>query len=160
MREIKEIIVHCSATKIGQPYTIDKIDIAHRNQGWNGIGYHYVIYADGSVHKGRNEEAVGAHCSGRNTNSLGLCYIGGLDENGKAADTRTEAQRQSMRRLIRQLIMDYPTIKQVIGHRDTSPDLNGNGKVDKEEWVKACPCFDAIPEYKSLVNNWNSEVLE
>lgn len=155
MREINEIIVHCSATKEGQPYSVEQMDRDHRSRGWNGIGYHYVIHADGTIERGRPESLPGAHCKGRNSTSIGICYIGGLDRHGKEKDTRTEAQRQAMRELIRRLILQYPSIKRVMGHRDASPDLNGNGVVDPWERVKACPCFDAIQEFATLLEIWN-----
>ncbi|MDE5868664.1 MAG: N-acetylmuramoyl-L-alanine amidase, partial [Muribaculaceae bacterium] len=83
------------------------------------------------------------------------CYIGGLDArdtNGRMIkDTRTPAQKASLVKLIKELKAKYPTIKRVIGHRDTSPDRNGNGIIEPFEFIKGCPCFDAEPEYKHLV---------
>lgn len=89
MRKIKEIIIHCSATKEGRDYTIADIDRWHRDRGFFCIGYHFVIYRDGSIHVGRSVEEVGAHCRGHNLVSIGICYIGGLSKNGKPKDTRT-----------------------------------------------------------------------
>ena len=93
MRNIDSIIVHCSATKAGQDFTATDIDRWHRERGFNGIGYHYVIRLDGKLEKGRDVALAGAHCKGWNERSVGICYIGGLDENGRPADTRTNAQK-------------------------------------------------------------------
>ena len=83
MRKITKIIVHCSATPEGRDYTVADIDRWHRQKGWNGIGYHFVIYRDGSVHTGRDVEVMGAHCTGQNANSIGVCYIGGMTADNK-----------------------------------------------------------------------------
>lgn len=142
MRKIDAIIVHCSATKAWQDFTAKDIDCWHRKRGFDGIGYHYVIRLNGKIEKGRSVEYPGAHCPDWNTRSIGICYIGGLDANGKPADTRTKAQKRILYQLIRELQRDYPGINLVIGHRDTSPDLNRNGVIEPCEFVKACPCFD------------------
>ena len=141
MRNIDSIIVHCSATKAGQDFTATDIDRWHRERGFNGIGYHYVIRLDGKLEKGRDVALAGAHCKGWNEQSIGICYIGGLDENGRPADTRTNAQKRVLYQIIMDLQREY-NILQVLGHRDTSPDLNGDGVIEPYEYVKACPCFD------------------
>ncbi len=148
-RKINKIVVHCSATKEGKDHTVEDIKHWHKQRGFADIGYHYVIYRDGSVHKGRPESIAGAHVQGHNRDSIGVCYIGGLDANGKAKDTRTEAQRRTLVVLLRSLKAKYPNAR-IVGHRDLSPDLNGNGKVDRWEWMKECPSFDAEEEYKYL----------
>lgn len=141
MRKIDSIIIHCSATKAGQDFTAADIDRWHRERGFNGIGYHYVIRLDGKLEKGRDVSLTGAHCKGWNERSIGICYIGGLDENGRPADTRTNAQKRVLYQMIMDLQREY-NILQVLGHRDTSPDLNGDGVIEPYEYVKACPCFD------------------
>lgn len=141
MRKIDTIIIHCSATKRGADFSAADIDRWHRQRGFRGIGYHYVIRPDGTIEEGRPVEEIGAHCKGWNQHSIGICYIGGLDGLGHPADTRTDAQKRAMRELVIQLQSVYP-IKGVIGHRDTSPDCNGNGVVEPWEYIKACPCFD------------------
>lgn len=141
MRKIDSIIIHCSATKAGQDFTAADIDRWHRERGFNGIGYHYVIRLDGKLEKGRDVSLTGAHCKGWNERSIGICYIGGLDENGRPADTRTDAQKRVLYQMIMDLQREY-NILQVLGHRDTSPDLNGDGVIEPYEYVKACPCFD------------------
>lgn len=151
-RFINEIIVHCSATPEGRDFSVAQIRACHLARKFNDIGYHYVIYRDGSIHVGRSEALVGAHTPGHNTNSIGICYIGGYATDGKTCkDTRTPAQKSALVSLIKTLIAKYPTIKEVMGHRDTSPDLNHNGIIEPFEYIKGCPCFDAIPEYKSLL---------
>lgn len=132
MRHINEIIIHCSATPEGRDYTVADIDRWHKARGWRGIGYHYVIYRDGSVHAGRPVEQIGAHCTGHNANSIGICYIGGVAADGKTPkDTRTPAQRIALRELVEELMAKYPEAT-VHGHREFAP--------------KACPSFDVQTE--------------
>ena len=130
MRQIKEIIIHCSATAEDRDYTVADIDRWHRARGFRKVGYHFVIYRDGSVHAGRSVNEVGAHCTGHNAFSIGICYIGGLSKDGTPKDTRTPAQRESMLALIEQLKEDYPDAT-IHGHNEYAN--------------KACPCFK-VPE--------------
>ena len=98
MRKIREIIIHCSATKEGRNFTVADIDRWHRERGMRCIGYHFVIYRDGSIHVGRAIEEVGAHCKAHNSISIGICYIGGLSKKGKPKDTRTRDQKAAIDR--------------------------------------------------------------
>lgn len=135
-RSINEIIVHCTASYEGQPMTVEAIRRMHiRERGWSDIGYHYVVYLDGSIHEGRNVNISGAHCTGHNTHSIGVVYVGGLLRNGKAADTRTPAQKAGLLKLLKELKRLYPKAT-IHGHREYAN--------------KACPCFDAKAEYKNL----------
>ena len=134
MRKIDSIIIHCSATKVGQDFTAADIDRWHRERGFNGIGYHYVVCLDGRLERGRDISLAGAHCKGWNEHSIGICYIGGLDVNGHPADTRTKAQKRVLYQLIMDLQKEYG-ILQVLGHRDTSPDLNEDGVIEANEYV-------------------------
>lgn len=135
-RNIKELIVHCSATPEGKDFTVSQIREWHLQRGFSDIGYHYVIYRDGSIHIGRDESVIGAHCTGHNTNSIGVCYIGGCASDGKTPkDTRTTEQKQSLVKLLKELKTKYPQAS-IHGHRDFSS--------------KACPSFDATKEYSSL----------
>ena len=134
MRSIDKIIVHCSATREGQHVTVQQIRQWHLQRNFADIGYHYVIYLDGSVHKGRPLEKAGAHCKGQNAHSIGICYVGGLDRQGKPKDTRTAAQKAALLTLIRELRQRFPRAT-VHGHREFAN--------------KACPCFDC-KEYKSI----------
>lgn len=113
----------------------------HRKRGFAQIGYHYVIDLQGNIRVGRPVHMVGAHTTGYNTGSIGICYVGGLDKKGNAKDTRTYAQKNAMYKLVKALLMKY-NIVEVKGHRDYSPDKNGDGKISKYEWIKACPCFE------------------
>lgn len=149
-RKITELILHCTASREGVNQTVSSIRNCHiRDRKWSDIGYHFVIYLDGSIHKGRPLDKIGAHCSGHNSYSIGICYVGGLDKNKNPKDTRTDAQKKGLLELLTQLKKQYPNAK-IIGHRDTSPDLNGNGTVEPSEWIKSCPCFDATKEYSKI----------
>lgn len=135
-RNIKELIVHCSATPEGKDYSVDTIRQWHLQRGFSDIGYHYVVYRDGSIHIGRDESVIGAHCTGHNTNSIGVCYIGGVATDGKTPkDTRTAEQKQSLVKLLKELKIKYPQAS-IYGHRDFAN--------------KACPSFDATKEFSSL----------
>lgn len=141
-RTITDIIVHCTATPEGKGVTVAAIKSGHLARGFKDIGYHYVIDLDGTINKGRDEGIIGAHCTGFNAHSIGISYIGGVKTDGTTPkDTRTAAQKTAMARLVRELLQRYPDAK-VKGHRDYSPDLNGNGTVEPTEWIKACPCFE------------------
>ena len=142
MRKINLLAVHCTATLEGRPFTRADIDAMHRRQGWSEIGYHYLIELDGKVAEGRNVERIGSHIKGHNANSIGICY-------GKAKDTRTDAQKASLEKLLRELRGSYP-IAIIRGHRDLSPDKNGNGVVEPHEWLKMCPCFDVAAWCRSI----------
>jgi N-acetylmuramoyl-L-alanine amidase len=150
MRKINLIVVHCSATPEGRDVTAADINKMHIARGFKKIGYHYVVRLDGTVETGRKENEIGAHAKGYNANSIGVCYVGGLASDGKTPkDTRTPAQKSALKKLLHTLKQRYPDAR-IVGHRDLSPDTNHNGKVDKWEWIKACPCFDAIPEYANI----------
>lgn len=151
--DIDAIVIHCSATREGQDVRASDIKKWHLERGFADIGYNYVIDLDGTVELGRPTSMDGAHCntsgvSGKsyNKHSIGICYIGGLDKDGNAKDTRTDAQKLALWNLVNELTMEYP-ITEVIGHRDASPDLNGDGKISKNEWIKTCPCFDVMEEF-------------
>ncbi|NDW17767.1 N-acetylmuramoyl-L-alanine amidase [Dysgonomonas sp. 216] len=133
MRKIDKIILHCAATKEGQHFTVEDIDKWHKQRGFKKIGYHFVIYLDGSVHKGRDLSEIGAHCLNQNANSIGICYIGGLDSNGKPKDTRTLAQINAMHKLVETLQSKFDNLT-IHGHNEFAN--------------KACPCFDVKKEFK------------
>tara|TARA_R110002020_G_scaffold17516_10_gene61455 strand:- start:30 stop:434 length:405 start_codon:yes stop_codon:yes gene_type:complete len=133
MRRIDKIIIHCSATNESQDFCVRDIDRWHKARGWSEIGYHFVIKLDGTLEVGRDIEKVGAHCFGHNKRSIGICYIGGCDENGKPKDTRTEKQKRALRSIVGILKQDYPKAT-VHGHNELC-----NGK-------KACPSFEVKTE--------------
>ena len=133
MRTINEIIIHCSATREGLPVTVDDIRRFHVMQrGWRDIGYHYVVTLDGAIHVGRPESQVGAHCLGHNAHSIGVCYVGGVDGDGRPKDTRNAAQKAALRALVKRLQAKYRSAT-VHGHCEFAN--------------KACPCFDVRAEF-------------
>lgn len=150
MRNINLIVIHCSGTREDRDFTEYDLDTCHRRRGFKGPGYHFFIRKNGSIKTTREINRIGAHVRGYNANSIGICYEGGLDTHGKSKDTRTSWQKHSLQVLLKVLINDYPGCK-ICGHRDLSPDLNGNGEIEPEEWIKDCPCFDAGKEYQKLV---------
>ena len=136
MRNINKIIIHCSATPEGKEFSVDDIRRWHLQRGFADIGYHFVIYLDGSVHVGRPLAKASAHCKGHNAHSVGVCYIGGCEAHSqKPKDTRTEEQKRSLVRLITELRQQFPNAS-VHGHREFAN--------------KACPSFNAREEYKNL----------
>ena len=159
MNKIDSIIIHCSATRAGQDFRAKDIDHIHKKRGFAQIGYNFIIDLDGTVENGRPLSIDGAHCNTKgfsevsyNKHSIGICYIGGLDITGQPADTRTEAQKNALRDLVAKLCKEYDIVE-LLGHRDTSPDLNGNGEVEPAEYIKACPCFDVRSEFSNFLRN-------
>lgn len=138
MREINKVILHCSDTIEGAHIDVDTIRQWHKARGWNDIGYHYVIYLDGTIHKGRDLDIVGAHCRGNNKDSIGVCYIGGRSaKENKPADTMTAEQELGWLQLWYALKTLFGNIK-LHGHNEFSE--------------KACPSFDVQEKYKFLIN--------
>jgi len=137
MRPLDKIILHCSATREGQHITVETIRQWHLKRGWSDIGYHYVIYLDGSIHKGRPIEKVGAHTSGQNTGSIGICYVGGVEKDGKTPkDTMTDLQETAMVNLIKALREEYGNMT-LHGHNEFA--------------AKACPSFKVYEKYDWLL---------
>lgn len=145
MRKIDMIVIHCSATRADVPLSPRQLEEMHRKRGFDGCGYHYYVRRDGEICTMRPVDRPGAHAKGYNQHSIGVCYEGGLDEQGRPADTCTELQKRSLRVLVRVLAMDFQT-RRIVGHRDLSPDLDGDGVIEPEEWTKVCPCFDVGTE--------------
>ena len=146
MRKISLIVIHCSATRVDRDFTAKDVDTAHRFRGFSCWGYHYYIRKSGQIEPMRDEDTVGAHARGFNAISLGVCYEGGLDAQGNPKDTRTPEQRSVLRLLVHQLLRRFRGDVRVCGHRDLSPDLNGDGVVEPAEWMKECPCFEVSRE--------------
>jgi len=151
MEEIKACI-HCSATREGTRFTFQnckQFHIAPEDQdgrGFNDIAYNIYIEVDGSIHLGRPFGATLAHARGHNTGFIAICYEGGLDVNGKPKDTRTEAQKQAL--IACQLFLErIYVIAEWMGHRDLSPDVNHDGVITPDEWLKTCPCWDVKKEF-------------
>lgn len=129
MRDINSIIIHCSATPPSLDIGADEIRTWHKAKGWNDIGYHFVIRRDGTLEPGRPVALAGAHARGHNKDSIGICYIGGIDEQGRADDNITEPQLDALGQLLITLGHTYPDVDEIKGHRDTGAN-------------KACPSFD------------------
>jgi N-acetylmuramoyl-L-alanine amidase len=138
MRAINKIILHCSATPEGRHTTVEDIRLWHKQRGWSDIGYHYVVYLDGTIHEGRPIERSGAHVKSHNKNSIGICYIGGVDKNNlKAKDTRTPEQIMALDLLLGSLLDDFK-----------GATLHGHNEFAN----KACPSFDVQDEYRYLID--------
>lgn len=142
-KQTTEIILHCSATPEGKDFTVDDIHKWHLARNFAGIGYNFVIYRDGTVHEGRPEAYVGAHCTNHNSNAIGICYIGGVEKNGKTPkDTRTPEQKKAMVLLVDELLKKYNlTNKAVHCHYEYAN--------------KACPSFkreDFLKELEDIQN--------
>lgn len=149
-RDIKYLAVHCTAT--AQKTTIPQLLAIFKANGWRMPGYHYAITPDGTVHKLLDEDKVSNGVKGYNSVSINVAYIGGVEKRGVkvvGVDNRTPEQKEALRQLLTELRSRYP--KAVIqGHRDFSPDSNGNGIIDPWERIKECPCFEAKIEYKDI----------
>ena len=137
MRKINKIIIHCSATPEGREHDVADIRRWHLKRGFNDIGYHYLIHIDGTIEEGRPINKQGAHCSGENKSSIGLCYVGGMSKDmKKAKDTRTQAQKDSLIKLMHELIYKYNKDMTIHGHNEYAN--------------KSCPSFIVKSEYANL----------
>ena len=135
-RQVNKIIVHCTATPEGRDVTVDEIRRWHvEEKNWSDIGYHWIVTLNGTLERGRPEHIQGAHAKGFNKNSIGLCYVGGVDKDMTPKDTRTKGQKKTLKCILEDLKDRYPNAE-IIGHRDVSS--------------KACPSFDAKAEYNSI----------
>jgi N-acetylmuramoyl-L-alanine amidase len=140
MRVIKYIVVHCTATP--PTATIDSIKRYWKEVlGWKNPGYHYIIKRTGEIVNINAEQNISNGVAGYNKNAIHISYIGGISENGKAFDNRTDQQKESMFNTLAELSKKYPEAI-ILGHRDFSPDKNGNGVIEYFEWIKGCPAFD------------------
>ena len=137
MRSINEIIIHCSATREGQDIPVDTIKKWHtEGRGWTDIGYHFYIELDGTIKKGRDIDKTGAHCKGHNRNSIGICYCGGVESDGKTPkDTRTEVQKESLLHALKASKSMYPDAI-IYSHNEFAN--------------KACHSFDATGKYENI----------
>jgi N-acetyl-anhydromuramyl-L-alanine amidase AmpD len=144
MRQIKYIVIHCTAGR-AQQKTSDIIAYWRLKLGWKSFGYHWIVGEDGTKERLTEDYAPTNGVKGFNANSIHLCYKGGWD----GTDTRTDAQKKSLLELVQHYKKLYPNAL-VVGHRDLSPDLNKDGKITPNEWVKKCPCFSPIEEYANI----------
>lgn len=145
MRKITHLVIHCTATVKGEEFTVNDVDLWHRQKGYKGIGYHYVISADGTIKKGREEIKIGAHTKGYNRHSIGIAYVGGLNKRLTPKDTRTRKQKRAMKSLLLILKDKYPEAE-IVGHRDFYDD----GILKPFVFEKVCPCFNVKKEYNYL----------
>ena len=134
--DVKYIVVHCTATRPRNDIDVYEVNKWHLDDGYEMIGYHYLIKVDGTIENGRPLCVQGAHVRGCNGVSIGVCYVGGLDDKGEFADTRTDQQRASLWALLINLKHRFPKAT-IVGHHD----LNR---------YKACPCFDAKLAYAGI----------
>ena len=145
LREVKAIVLHCSATPEGRAVTTEMIKADHvcANK-WEDIGYHYVIENDGIVHSGRSVKYQGAHCvdNGMNACSLGVCYVGGMTKDMKSAkDTRTETQKYAMYGIVLALCIKHNLrMRHVHGHNEYAKKACPSFKIEafREEMDKVC----------------------
>jgi N-acetyl-anhydromuramyl-L-alanine amidase AmpD len=135
------IVVHCSATGPAADIGVAQIAQWHKQRGFDAVGYHYVIRRNGTLETGRRESEIGAHVRGHNANSIGVCLAGGVDAKGKPENNFTPAQFSTLETLLGELKGRYPHAR-ILGHRDLSPDKNGDGRITPDEFIKACPSFD------------------
>lgn len=148
MRKVLNLVVHCTAT--AQSATIAAIQKHWKTKlGWKSPGYHIIIPPNGSIVRLAEDDAICNGVAGHNSTSLHVSYIGGVDANGKALDNRTAEQSVAIVEVLRAWRKKYPKAK-IKGHRDFSPDKDGDGVVEAEEWMKMCPSFDAVKEYRGI----------
>ncbi len=154
-KDIKNIFIHCTAGYSG----VEGMKKFWKSLGWNSPGYHLVVDLNGNVIVVQPFSLFSNGVKGFNTNAINISYIGGVEKANvnKAADTRTEAQKQGLIKAIKLAIEWIESTGgskknlSIKGHRDVSPDKNGNGIIESWERIKECPSFDAIPEYKHLL---------
>ncbi len=145
MLSVEYLVLHCSSTRCNQNFTFEDLKRCHRAKGYAfDCGYHWYITRDGQYHEGRPEHVAGAHVRHYNQHAIGICYEGGLDEEGGYADTRTEAQKAAILFLLKDLKRDYPHAK-VVGHRDF-PGV-----------TKKCPCLEVSKVYGFLNDDLKEE---
>lgn len=132
-KQITKIIIHCTATPAHRDVSVADVTAWHIERGFETIGYHYLISIDGKIEKGRDESLIGAHCLGQNDCSIGVAYVGGINAEGRPADTRTPSQRVALAQLIVKLKQRCPAA-QVYGHNEFTK--------------KDCPCFNVGREYR------------
>ena len=128
---VRFLVLHCSASRCNEDYSVEQLRRDHKARGFYDIGYHFYIRKDGTMTQHRKLLEVGAHARPYNRCSIGICYEGGLDEQGKPCNTMTTEQETRLIDLFRNLKILFPKAK-IVGHRDLP------GTTPKE-----CPCLDA-----------------
>lgn len=149
MRKINRIFIHCSAGFGG----VSSMRSHWKSMGWKNDGYHIVINLDGSIEYLNDFSVITNGVKGFNSKSIHICYVGGVQKDSKGVwkgfDTRTPEQKESLLKVLKELRPCYPDAE-ILGHRDASPDMNGNGIIESFEWIRECPSFDAKNEYKNI----------
>ena len=155
MRKLTRLVIHCSATPNGRHHTVEDIDLWHRANKWfrnsaaakecgnpqlTSVGYHRIIYTDGLRVQGRCFQEVPVSVRGWNSDSVALCMIG--------TNKFTQAQWDSLKLEVLFLASELG-IQTIQGHRDLSPDKDGDGVLEKHEWLKDCPGFDVAEWIKN-----------
>lgn len=128
LAQIKRIIIHCAATPPTMDIGVETIRKWHKDEGWDDVGYHFVIRRDGTIEIGRDMTTVGVHTAGKNTGSIGICLIGGITKQGKPENNFTEQQWSTLDTLVNDLREELPNSVRIHGHNEFS--------------AKACPSFD------------------
>jgi len=163
MRFIKAIVCHVSATRENQSYPVEQLTQDHIARGFKTIGYHFYIRRDGTIHKGRPLELIGSHVQGHNKSTIGICWEGGLGKDAKPRDTRTEEQKKSILYVLEEILHEVKESQaisaiEIKGHRDYSPDKDGDGVIEKHEWLKDCPCIDVKTEYGKIFEDLKKKI--
>ena len=148
MRQIQYIVVHCTAGS-QRATTVESLKNHWKRLGWQAPGYHYVVFPSGHTERMADDAKICNGVKGYNTVSVHIAYVGGIDSCGRPIDNRTEAQKAALYFLLEQLKARYPQAV-IRGHRDFSPDLDGNGEISEDEFIKHCPCFDVQTEYACI----------
>lgn len=151
MRRIRLIVIHCSASQDGRAKSMERLVEEHKARGFRTIGYHYIIEPSGLRLVGRLESEIGAHVEGHNAESIGVCVIG--------TKKFTRPAWLKLRDTVRELQIKYPKAV-VCGHRDLSPDLDKDGKIEPNEWTKLCPSFDVATWMSKGMAPVDGQILE
>ena len=153
-RKIDTIVIHASASQAKSDWGVAELRRVHMvERGWSDVGYHYVITRTGKTEQGRSIQRKGAHVKGHNKHSIGVCLIGGIDEQGNSEDNFCDEQYLSLQKLLFDLCGRLGSVEVICGHRDLSPDRNNDGEISQGEWLKDCPCFD-VQAWLDKINFW------
>lgn len=147
-KSTKYLIVHVTATAPSQDFGRAEIAAMHKARGFADIGYNRLIRQSGKVEIGRGDDAIGAHVEGFNSIAWGIVGVGGLNAKGKPADTWNAVQLASLESELKAALKRWPSAV-ICGHRDLSPDLDGDGVIEASEYTKQCPCRHIIPWAKA-----------
>lgn len=151
MRQIKRIFIHCTAGP--QTQTIEEIQRYWKvHNKWKDPGYHYIIKPNGEIVPLQPEDKPSNGVAGYNSTAINVCYIGGVDKQGRPVDNRTNAQKESLIRILKELHSRYPDAE-ILGHREIWGD-------NPKDWHKMCPCFSPKQEYKHLFDESEEPIEE